>query len=80
MCEATLTHSLTLGMLGQNALTDPKVSLRELGSYSLCKDTIITVLERHTRIRRRAVLSESAPPPLLSWPSGQSGVVEAGRK
>ena len=41
---------------------------------------IIVVLERHTRIRRRAVLSESAPPPLPSCPSGQTGVVEAERK
>ena len=36
-------------------------------------------LERHARIRRRAVLSESAPPRLLSWHSGKTGVVEAGR-
>ena len=43
-------------------------------------DTYSIPLEMHTRIRRRAVLSESAPPSLLSWPSGQTGVVEAGRR
>ena len=37
-------------------------------------------MERHTRIRRRAVISESASPLLPSCPSGQTGVAEAGRE
>ena len=35
-----------------------------------------TSLERHTRIRRCAVLPEPAPPPLPSCPSGHTGVVD----
>ena len=42
--------TITFGILNQKALTEPKVRQREL--------------ERHTRIRRRAVLAEFGSPPL----------------